>query len=80
MLSSLLLKRPTNYNYNHRNLKEYCVNSTKESIQKITEKNNLEKKNVNIINPLDKDNFIYHSIFVFLSLTIYTFTFYKRTQ
>jgi hypothetical protein len=84
MLSSLLLKRPTNYNYNNINFKEYCMNTGKKSILKISEKHNLEKNKLKIINPLDEEkvikyNFIYHSIFVFLSLTIYTLTFYKRT-
>ncbi len=82
MLTSWMLKRHINANTDFKN---YCMNSTKESIRKITEKHNLEKKKLNIINPLDEEkvikyNFIYHSIFVFLSLTIYTLTFYKRTQ
>lgn len=82
MLSSWILKRPINANIE---FKDYCMNSTKESIQKITEKHNLEKKKFKIINPLDaekviKYNFMYHSIFVFLSLTMYALTFYKRVQ
>lgn len=82
MLSSWIFKRPINANMDFKN---YCMNSTKESIQKITEKHNLEKKKLKIINPLDEEkvikyNFIYHSIFVFISLTICTLTFYKRTQ
>lgn len=72
MLSSWILKRPINANMN---FKDYCMNSTKESIQKITEKHNLEKKKLKIINPLDEEkvikyNFIHNSIFIFLSLTI----------
>ena len=81
MLNSFILKRPINTNININN---YCMNSTKESIRKITEKYNLEKKSLKIVNPLadqktTKYNLCY-SILVFLSLTIYTFNFYKRNQ
>lgn len=82
MLSSWILKKPKNFNININN---YCMNSTKESIQKITEKYNLEKNKLNIVNPLDeakiyKYNFICNGILIILSLTIYTLSFYKRLQ
>lgn len=82
MLSSFILKRPINANININN---YCMNSTKESIRKITEKYNLEKIKFKIVNPLDeqkisKHSFICHIILLFLSLTICTLSFYKRLQ
>ncbi len=82
MLTSLILKRPINGNIN---VNHYYMNSTKESIRKITEKYNLEKNKLKIVNPLDeqkiyKHSFICHSILLFLSLTICTLSFYKRLQ
>jgi hypothetical protein len=82
MISSFILKRPVNTNININN---YCMNSTKEYIRKITEKYNLEKNKLKIVNPLkeqkiSKHSFIYHSILLSLSLTVYALSFYKRLQ
>jgi hypothetical protein len=76
MLSPFIYKRPNN------NLRDFCMDLTKKSVNKITDKYNLEKNNFKYINPLDKEidfnnNFIYYSIFGFI---FYALSFYRRLQ
>jgi hypothetical protein len=76
MLSSLLLKR--GYCINSQ-LKDYCMNSTKKSIDRIVAEHNLD--NFKIINQVDIKNYK-QNLFVFIAifLTFFSCTFYKRIQ
>jgi len=85
MLSSFIIKRPNYSNTFVRDycMRDYCMNSTKKSIQKITEKYHLEKDKdkYSVVYPFDnKYHFIYNTIIMFLSFTIYSLTFYKQQQ
>jgi hypothetical protein len=68
----------------NKTISDYCKNSTNESIKKITDKYNLERNNLDIINPLEEDDntpkISVYSILVFLSISTIAFFFYKRVK
>jgi hypothetical protein len=84
MLTSFNFKQPYLFN---KTISDYCKNSTNESIKKITDKYNLERRNITIINPFNneyeddnKSKITMYSILVFLSISTIGFFFYKRIK
>lgn len=79
MLTSFKLSYPFN-----KTISDYCRKSTNESIQKLTEKYNLERNKPKIKNPLDeyedKPNFNFYGFLAFLSISTMTIFFYKRLK
>ena len=79
MLTSFKLSYPFN-----KTMSDYCRKSTNESIQKLTEKYNLERTKPKIKNPLDKDedklNFNFYGFLVFLSISTMAFFLNKRLK
>lgn len=76
MLSSTLIRKPINVN---KSLHDYCKKSTEESIRKLDEKYNLERNKPKVNKPFQNNsdtNFL--SIFLFLSITMFSYCFYKR--
>jgi hypothetical protein len=85
MLHSFM-KKPLQINLNN-NLREYCVKTTNDSIKKLTEKHNLERKiqkNATLLlddddsNNFAKFNFLH--LLLFLSISSATLYFYKRLK
>ena len=74
--------KPT-YPFN-KNMSDYCRKSTNESIQKLTEKYNLERNKTKITNPYDEDKckpkINIYGFFTFLYISLMTFFFYKRLK
>jgi hypothetical protein len=78
MLSSYLMRNPI---YVNKTLQDYCKKTTEESIRKLNEKYNLERNKPKIKNTFDDNNkpeFNYFGFLLFLSITIFSFRFYKR--
>jgi len=78
MLSSCLMRKPI---YINKTLQDYCKKTTEESIRKLNEKYNLERNKPKIKNTFDDNNkpeFNYIGFLLFLSITIFSFRFYKR--
>ena len=76
MLSSELMRKPI---YVNKSLHDYCKKTTEESIRKLTNKDNLERNKLKIKIPFQNssdNNFL--APFLFLSITMFTFSFYKR--
>lgn len=80
-----ILKPP--YSYYSKSIRDYCMNSTNEYIEKITEKNNLERTNklIKINNPLisdsnDKPEHNFDKFLVFLSISTIGFYLYRRLK
>ncbi len=75
------MKKPL---YVNNGLREYCNKTTNESIRKLTEKYNLERKTKQHTTlTYDEDdsqrpNLAFFNFFIFLSITTATFYFYKR--
>lgn len=68
-----------------KNLSDYCRKSTDKSIKKISEKQNLERNNPKIKNPLDdnengKPEFNLYEFLIFLSISTIAIYFYKRLR
>ena len=73
-----------------KSILEYCMKSTEDSIKRIIEKKNLEKKNANVKEILkikleDDDNnknprFNFNVLLVFLSISSLGFYFYKKIK
>jgi len=71
--------------YFNKNLRDYCTKTTNESIRKITENYNLEKKKLKFKNLIHDDNdepknpeFNFYSLLIFLSISSISFYLYKR--
>jgi len=67
----------------NKTLHDYCKKSTEESIRKLTEQYNLERNKSKIKSSFDNNNepeFNYFLVLVFLSVTIFSFSFYKRLK
>jgi hypothetical protein len=82
MISSCVMRNPIIFN---KSLQDYCKKINEESIRKLSERYNLEKNKPKIKNLLENDdsnnpNYNYFSIIIFLSITMFSFSFYKRLQ
>jgi hypothetical protein len=78
MLSSCLMRKSV---FTNKTLQDYCKKTTEESMRKLSEKYNLERNKPNIKNTFDdndKPEFNYFGLLVVLSITIFSFSFYKR--
>lgn len=67
--------------YFNKTLQDYCKKANEESLRKLNEKYNLERNKLKIKNTFDdNDNhdFNYFGFLVFLSITIFSFSLYKR--
>ncbi len=77
------MKKPLYFNIG---LRDYCNKTTNESIRKLTEKYNLERKNPQYTKLIyDEDgnqtpNFDFLNFLFFLSVSSITFYFYRRLQ
>lgn len=77
------IKKPL---YVNNGLRDICTKSTNESVRKLTEKYNLERKNPQfktLIYDDDGDeipNFVFLNFLLFLSVSSITFYFYRRLQ
>lgn len=76
----------TRFSYN-KNLSEYCSKIKNETMRKLTEKYNLDRKNLKNLkykNLIDYDNgskypeFNFYTLLLFLSISSITFYFYRR--
>ena len=63
----------------NKEMREYCMKSTQDSIKRIVE-NNLERKNINtlIVDNVNKPNFNHYYFMIFLSITGITLYLNKR--
>ena len=79
MLASVKLYYPFN-----KTIRDYCMKSTNDSIQKLTEKYNLERNNLKIKNPLDdeqdKPNLRFFGVLFFLSISTMVIFMNKRIK
>jgi hypothetical protein len=78
------VKTPLNIN---NSLRDICTKSTNESIRKLTEKYNLERKKPQFKTLIYDDsggdevpNFVFLNFILFLSISSITFYFYRRLQ
>lgn len=80
---SFMIKRPVYFN---KSLSEYCTKINNESIRKLTEKYNLERKNPKFKNPLEdedgpkKPELNFYHFLLFISISSITFYFYRRLK
>jgi hypothetical protein len=82
MISSCMMRNPISFN---KSLQDYCKKINEESIRKLSDGYNLEKNKPKIKNILKNDNsnnpdYNYFGIIIILSITMFTFSFYKRLQ
>lgn len=74
--------------YFNKSLRDYCTNTTNESIRKLTEKYNSEKRTFKFKNILDNHDdedpkipeFNFYTFLIFLSISSISFYFYKRLK
>lgn len=73
--------------YFNKKLRDYCTNTINESIERITQNYNLEKKNIQFKNLIDNDNnnpknpkISFEHLLIFLSISSISFYFYKRLK
>ncbi len=73
--------------YINENLRDICTKSKNETIRKLTQKYDLERKNKRVVNLLAYDDsnrdpfdFNFFHIFLFLSLSSVTLYFYRRLK
>lgn len=68
----------------NKTIGDYCRKSTNKSIQKFTEKYNLERNKPKFINPFNEDEnnpkFNIYAFLTFLSISTISFFFYKRVK
>ncbi len=77
-----MMRNPISFN---KSLQDYCKKINEESIRKLSDGYNLEKNKPKIKNILKNDNsnnpdYNYFGIIIILSITMFTFSFYKRLQ
>jgi|LauGreDrversion4_2_1035121.scaffolds.fasta_scaffold598532_2 hypothetical protein len=82
MISSCMMRNPIIFN---KSLQDYCKKINEESIRKLSDGYNLEKNKPKIKNLLKNDDsnnpdYNYFGIIIILSITMFTFSFYKRLQ
>ena len=72
--------------YFNKSLSEYCTKINNESIRKLTEKYNLERKKPKFKNPLEDEDgpktpeFNFYHFLLFLSISSITIYFYRRVK
>lgn len=73
--------------YFNKNLHDYCTMTINESIRRLTEKYNLESKTLKFKNIVDNDGddpkipeFNFYSLLIFLSISSFSFYFYKKLK
>ena len=77
-----MMRNPIIFN---KSLQDYCKKINEESIRKLSDGYNLEKNKPKIKNLLKNDDsnnpdYNYFGIIIILSITMFTFSFYKRLQ
>lgn len=80
---NFMKKRPLYFN---KNLSDYCTKTTNESVRKLTEKYNLERRNTKFKNLVYNDDdskipeFNFYTLLIFFSIPSIGFYFYKRLK